>query len=567
MIDLRVYRAALIPTVAAFIVMMFSLQGRPEPLTADLAPDAFDGGAAVGTAREIVEQAPDREPGSEGNRRIAQLVRERFRTAAGGGGRVFVQRFRSAFEGNDTEMQNVALVLPGNSDARLVVMAHRDSASGVGAATSAAATGALLEIANTVSQSRLRKTIVLVSTDGGEAGAAGAREFAEDFTDAQRAEAAIVIDQPAARRVDPPVLMPWSTGPQTASISLVQSAKTAIRRELGTMPEVEGTFGHFFRLAFPIAQQEQAVLVRNDIEAVTISAGGELRLRDPEDRLADLSTQHLGQTGRAALALLLALDSTREEPDDGPGAYVVVGGQLLPGWAIALFAFALLIPPLLAAVDGLARARRRRVAVLPWVRWVAGAALPFIVALVLAYLLAVATLIPRPTFPYDPREYPIDAAAIAALAILAAAMVATWRYVRPLVTRPPAAPYGAGPAAAVCLVLAVALLALWIRNPYLALLLTPAAHLWLFAALPELHVRPRTVAAIALAGGILPLLGLIYVADKLDVGLGIAWHLVLMTTGGHVGPVSALLACLLAGCLVAALTVAQTRRRAAALDG
>ena len=65
-------------------------------------------------------------------------------------------------------MRNVILTLPGNSARTVVVMAPRDSAGGPGAASSAAATGMLLQLVNQLRTQSHNKTLVFVSTDGVE---------------------------------------------------------------------------------------------------------------------------------------------------------------------------------------------------------------------------------------------------------------------------------------------------------------------------------------------------------------------------------------------------------------
>ena len=57
MLDVRIYRAALVPVLLAVIVCAFSLQDQPSPVTTTLAPDAFSGGVRVasGDVRLLVE--------------------------------------------------------------------------------------------------------------------------------------------------------------------------------------------------------------------------------------------------------------------------------------------------------------------------------------------------------------------------------------------------------------------------------------------------------------------------------------------------------------------------------
>jgi len=46
MSDPRLYRMALVPVFLALVLLAFSLENRPRPLTTALAPDAFEGDRA-----------------------------------------------------------------------------------------------------------------------------------------------------------------------------------------------------------------------------------------------------------------------------------------------------------------------------------------------------------------------------------------------------------------------------------------------------------------------------------------------------------------------------------------
>ena len=65
-----------------------------------------------------------------------------------------------------------------------------------------------------------------------------------------------------------------------------------------------------------------------------------------------------------------------------------------------------------------------------------------------------------------------------------------------------------------------------------------------------------------LLGLALPLLMVVHYGLALDLGpLDLAWLAVLITAGGHVSPLAALILSLLAGCLVGVVAVVRTRRR------
>jgi hypothetical protein len=101
----------------------------------------------------------------------------------------------------------------------------------------------------------------------------------------------------------------------------------------------------------------------------------------------------------------------------------------------------------------------------------------------------------------------------------------------------------------------------WVLNPYTALLLIPALHLWLLVASPELRPR-RSVSLALIALGLAPLVLLIsFYARQLGMGLAdIPWTAVLLLAGGHVGLGAALLWSLGFGCAVAAAMIAISAR-------
>jgi hypothetical protein len=253
----------------------------------------------------------------------------------------------------------------------------------------------------------------------------------------------------------------------------------------------------------------------------------------------------------------MALDTATEPLDHGPGAYVPLAGKLLPGWALALLAATLLLPVGVVSVDGLARASRANEPVLRTLAWVLGRSIPFLGALVAAYLMALAGLIPRPQFPYDPQRYPLDVGAVFAIVFLLGAFVAVL-----LLTRRMAAPRGSAEAIApaVGLVAFLAAALLWLANPYFGLVVAPSIHLWLAAALPEMRGRIVLPIIAAALGLVFPVVAVAYLGSSLGVGLEAPWQLLLMFTGRHFGPLAAIPLCLLGGCLLAVVELAVRGR-------
>ena len=89
-----------------------------------------------------------------------------------------------------------------------------------------------------------------------------------------------------------------------------------------------------------------------------------------------MDADQLTAVGRAVLTTISALDSGRTLPP--PSAYVLLGGKVVPGWAISLFVLSLLVPVLMTTIDGVARARRRGHIIWRSLTVVLAAAVPFV---------------------------------------------------------------------------------------------------------------------------------------------------------------------------------------------
>src|SRR5690349_9317345 len=274
MIDLRLYRYALLAVPVVAVVAMFSLQGVPAGLNAGIPPDAFDPASAAPLAKELATAAPYPTPGSESDNKLGEQVKTHF--AAIDGATVSEQTFDGSFRGHDVHLRNLIATLPGDSNRQIALIAPRDVAEGSGAATTAAATAALINIAEAFSGTAHHKTLVFVSVDGSSIGALGTRRFVRDYTDSSLLDAAIVLSQPALANPTAPLVIPWSTGPQSTASQLAETAGDTVSKELATPAGDEGPLGDLFRLALPAGLGDQAPLIESGLAAVRLSADGEL---------------------------------------------------------------------------------------------------------------------------------------------------------------------------------------------------------------------------------------------------------------------------------------------------
>jgi len=141
-------------------------------------------------------------------------------------------------------------------------------------------------------------------------------------------------------------------------------------------------------------------------------------------------------------------------------------------------------------------------------------------------------------------------------------------WLRPLIVRAialgpgPFEPYGAGAAAGLLLVLTVVALALWVTNPFAALLLVPALHLWMWIVVPDVRVPTPAMIMLLLAGLAAPVLIALYYAVSLGLDPAqLAWSWVLLLAGGAVGLVSALEWSIVVGCALSVIAIAVRAAR------
>ena len=551
MIDLRLYRYALLAVPLVAIIAMFSLRDVPHSLSAGIPPDAFDPASAVPLAKELSTAAPYPAPGSAADEKLAEQVKSQF--AAIDDATVSEQRFDGSFKGHDVHLRNLIATLPGESNRQIALIAPRDVARGSGATTSAAATAALVEIAQSFSGAAHHKTLVFVSTDGSSIGALGTKRFIRDYSDTGSLDAAVVLSQPALADPIAPLVIPWSTGPQSTASQLAETANSFTSKELATPAGDEGPLDDLFRLALPAGLGDQGPPIETGLPAVRLSAAGELPVDPARDTPEAFDNDTFDRFGRASLSLILALDGSPGAVEHGPKGYIGLAGNLLPGWTMALLALSLLVAAGVAAGSGLVAAARSPIEAVRGLVWTLLRALPFVGALVVVLLTALAGLLPSPDFPFDPRIEALGLGGTISVVAAVLAYCAIAFFLRPL--RPPPARAVATAAPAALLLACLAALGIWMVNPYLALLVSVGLQAWVFGAARPVPGRLPATGFVLL--GLVPALILLAdLAGRFDAGLGV-WHdVVLMVADGQIGTATTLLACLLAGSGVAIIALA-----------
>jgi hypothetical protein len=559
----RIYRAAFLPLLLALAIAGFSLADRPAPLGSNLAPDAFQGPRALATLQSLATRFPDPRPGGSADRELATLAAAELRAlggTAGGGFAVATHTFTAqTIEGRRT-LTTVIARRPGSTgEPPIAILAHRDAA-GAPARDELSATALLLELARVFAASQTRRSILLVSTSGGSGGNAGARDFAAHA--AQWAggpvDAAIVLGDLAG--AGPPYVAPFSGAPGSAPQLLQRTLAQALGQQAAVAARAPTLLDTLAQLTFPLTAGEQGALDERGLPAVLLQTGGEL----PPPPRAPLSNARLEGFGRAVLAAVYAIDAGPEI--SGVETTLPIQRKLLPEWAVRLLVAALLLPPLLTAGDGLARLRRRRriPSERPLARsiaWVAACGLPFLACAIFAMLLGLLGVFPAPYPPVAPAAAPLAGSAleaVLAVTLVFALSLLTW----PALMRRlglPARPDTDAAGLALILLLGALAVAVWALDPFTALLLVPALHLWLVLADPERPTGRSPLVPLGLVAlGAAPL-GLLIAFYAVRLGLGpgdVAHTAVLLLAGGRVGLVGAVLWSLAFGALLAALLLA-----------
>jgi hypothetical protein len=572
MLDPRIYRTGLMVVLVTVIVVAFSLGNQASPLSTTLVPDAFDGDAAYATMQSLARQYPDRPPGSAADGKIADFVAETLSHAG-----LLVQRseFQAQTVDGPRTLQNVVGTLAGTSPGTIVVVAHRDDvrARPSGSPADLSGTAVLLELAAVLSQQTQQRSIVLASTSG-QVGAAGAAQLAR--TVPGPVDAVIVLGDLGGTDVRSPSVVPWSDSQLVAPAVLRNTIAAAVSQQAGVKVVDESLGGQFLHLAFPLAGTEQSPFVGGGQPAVLVSASG---ARGPAiDEPASPAT--INDFGRAILESVSALEAGPTVPR--PTSYLRWSGKLVPAWAVRLLVLALIVPVLVATIDGLARARRRGHRVMRRVIWVLSGCLPFVLAvLAIVGLRAVGAIDAAPPGPVGGDALTLAGRGVAILGglacLIAGGLVIRWRVGRHLWpgeaapveppangharTRPrratiPDDPASPGAAVALMLVLCAVALVIWVTNPFAAALLVPALHLWMWIVGPQRRPAAPWAVLLFVAGLVPGILAAVYYAASLGLGAApAAWNAVLMLAGGSVSVMSAIEWSVVLGCVISLATM------------
>jgi hypothetical protein len=312
----------------------------PGPAPVDAAPGVFSAGRALADVRAIAQRPHP--IGSADSLRVQAYVLDRM--AALG-----LQPQARPFASPKGEGRNLLGVLPGRDHAApaLLLMAHFDSVpAGPGAADDAAGVAAVLETVRALGTAPRERDVMVLLTDGEEAGLLGAKAFFS--ADPARAHVGVVINLEARGNRGRAVMFETNPGAAPLIRALVDADALAaasslmpdLYRRLPNNTDLTEAIGHGFAgLNF----------------AFFAGLDAYHRPSDTPQALDPGSLEHMGeQVLRAARALVTAPPTAGPVPADAPApslparapdqAYAdILGGPVLQypalvGWALAILA-------------------------------------------------------------------------------------------------------------------------------------------------------------------------------------------------------------------------------------
>jgi hypothetical protein len=497
--------------VPAFAALLFSLSPTGALKREPLEP-IFDGASAATFAETLAVQFPSRVPGSDGAADAAVWYRETV-AALGLPTEEDVWTEEIADLGR-VELRNIVTVVGGQSPETIVLVAHRDNAGAERrAGENATGTAALIELARSYAPQEIgpdplpRRTLVLVSTDGGAYGGAGAARFATTSPLASDAIAVIVLDGLGAGR---PRLAIAGDEPATPARALVRTAAARVFEETGTEPEIPSIPAQLLALGVPYALDEQGRFLGAGYSAITLGTTYEAAARSSGP------FARLGQLGRATEALVSSLDASVGGSFRTPDS-IFLADRAASGWALRLLLVVAIVPFALGVVDLLVRARRRRLPLRPAMRaqrarlgfWLFVGAILWVGSLL--GVLPSGAALPLPpytTFVTDPS--------LLGLVGLALVLALGWLLVRErLVSQAPPAPEErlAGLVVALVLLGCLAVVVAAVQ-PYALLFVIPSLYTWLWI---PLEGRSAAQVGLFLCGLLGPIVGLVLLAHELSL--------------------------------------------------
>ncbi|MGH3065425.1 MAG: M28 family peptidase [Gaiellaceae bacterium] len=541
----RLVRVSFVVVAPAFLALLFSIATTGTLPRTPLEP-LFDPAAAAETHDRLSAVYPARVPGTIEAEGAARWYRETI--SALGLPAEDVTWTQDLPDLGSVELRNVVTVIPGRADETIVLVAHRDNAGAdrpLG--DNASGTAALIELARGFAPQDEgadplpQRTLVLVSTDAGAYGGAGAAHFARTSPLAEAAIAVVVLDGLGGR--GRPRIATAGDTPVSPARALVSTTAARIREQVGATPSLSSVLTQLVDLGMPLAAGEQGPFLAQGHAAITITTSEKSDPAVPAgDPDAPLSVQRLGELGRATESLVGSLDASVGGPFQTPDS-LFFGDRAASGWAVRLTLILCVVPFSLGVFDLLVRCRRRALPLAPAFRALRARSLFWLFGGLLVWIGALSGIFPTgDALPLPPYTSVVTDPPAAGVGLLVIALALGWLvgHRRLIPTESvDASEQVAGLAAALAGLGALALV-LAIAKPYALVFVLPSMYAWMWLTV-RAHVWQRAVIFVVGLTG--PLLGLALLAGQLDLSpIDTPLYVVGLVTVGYVSAGSVLAA-------------------------
>ena len=351
----------------------------------------------------------------------------------------------------------------------------------------ASGTGALVELARGFAPQELgpdplpQRTLVLVSTDAGSYGGAGAERFASTSPLARSAIAVVVLD--GLGGTGRPRLAIAGDEPVSPARALVRTAAARVEEQVGSAPSLPFVPTQLLDLGIPFAAGEQGRFLGHGIAAITLTTS---EPSDPAIPAGDpdtvIAVRRLGQLGRATEALLSSLDASLGGAFQTPDS-VFFADRAASGWTVRLTLVLAVVPFALGLVDLIARGRRRGLPFKPALRALRTRLGVALLGGVLIWVGALGGVLPTgAALPLSPFTNVLDNPPIGGLVLLAGAFVVGWlvarRHLAP--QRPSTAEERLAGLATALTAIAIVAVGLALAKPYALVFVLPSLYAWLW---------------------------------------------------------------------------------------
>ena len=283
---------------------------------------AFDASRAYATTEEFVKLYPKRDLGSLESRQSTGFLHDRLQEL---GYSITYAHFDARIARRKLVGRNVIGFRQGQTPDTLALIAHFDTAPTTtqGATANGSGVGVLLELARVFAAVPMRRSLLIVFSDGGEYGSLGAKDFAESYHGPNPIAAALSLDHVAPG--DLAALRLGATGQMKgfAPPWLRQTAYQAAEAQ-GLPVYAPSIIREHYERAILVSGADQGPLLSAGIPAINLGSLSTDRARQrstyhsPQDTIENLKVSSLGKFGFAAERIMRTLDALQSVPKESP---------------------------------------------------------------------------------------------------------------------------------------------------------------------------------------------------------------------------------------------------------